>query len=101
MKLRVNSNWSHAVLVCSKCSKKIKGGFGADGKQKLSKALRKQLAAKKGRKSHMGIVEVPCLDICPKKAVVVVDTRCPDIWRIVKPEADVARLAREIENWCE
>ena len=88
-------------MVCRKCSKKLKGGFGADGKQSLAKALRKQMSAKKGRKAHMGIVEVPCLDICPKNAVVAVDTRCPAVWRIVRPEADVAQLAKEIENWCD
>ncbi len=88
-------------MVCRKCSKKINGGFGPDGRQGLAKALRKQLAAKKGRKSHMGIVEVPCLGICAKKAVVAVDTRCTAVWRIVEPQADLAQLAREIENWCD
>ena len=37
MKHHVDANWSHAVLVCKKCSKKLKGGFGPDGSQKLSK----------------------------------------------------------------
>ena len=38
------------------------------------------------------MVETKCLGICPKKAVVVVDTRMPDRWRIVPEGADVALL---------
>ena len=96
MKHHVDANWSHAVLVCKKCSKKLKGGFGPDGSQKLSKELKARLGSKKGRKGHLGVIEVGCLDVCPKKAVMLVDSRHPGVWRIVRPDADLDALAGEL-----
>ena len=100
MKTQVNSQWSHAILVCKKCSKKLKGGFGPDGDEKLSKVIRKALNVKKSRKSHVGVVEVPCLDVCPKGAVMVIDTRCPGNWKIITPDQDVPGFLRDIESEC-
>jgi predicted metal-binding protein len=93
---RVKTRWSNAVLVCRKCSKKLKGGFGPDGKKPLARAIRKHLQLGKGRKSGAGIIEVGCLDICPKRAVTVVDTRHPDQWLIVRPGANLDGLAHEL-----
>lgn len=89
MKTKVRANWSHAVLVCRKCSKKLekKGrGFGPYDKR-LAVALKRELAAGKGRKAQVGVIEVPCLDICPKGGIVTIDTRRPQDWRILTPEA--------------
>jgi len=80
---RARSDWQGAVLVCGKCSKKIGGGFGKKGRTPLAKALRKLMGVAKGRKAAIGIVETRCLGICPKQAVVVVDTRSPGDWMIV------------------
>ncbi len=93
---KVRSRWSGTVLVCRKCSKKLSGGFGPEGKRPLAKALRKHLALGKGPKARAGIVEVSCLDICPKRAVTVVDTRYPDQWLIVRPGANLDALAHEL-----
>ena len=86
------------MLVCRKCSRKqAKRGSGFGGKSGgLAKALKKEMGAGKGRKARLGIVEVKCLDICPKRGVVLVDTRTPDQWRIVGPDADLGALAREL-----
>ena len=92
MKTKVRANWSHAVLVCRKCSKKLAKkdlGFGPEDKR-LAVALKRELGAGKGRKARVGIVEVPCLGICPKSGVVVIDSRQPQEWRIVAAGADVA-----------
>lgn len=94
MKTKVRSNWSHAVLVCKKCSKKLekKGcGFGPDDKR-LAAALKRELGAGKGRKAKVGVIEVPCLDICPKGGAVVIDSRRPQDWRIVTPDAPFAEV---------
>ncbi len=94
---KIKSRWKGAVLVCSKCSKKIKkGGFGPDGDKTLAKALRKHLHVGKGPKSPAGIIEVPCLDVCPKKAVIVVDGRHPEQWLLVHPGANLDVLAHEL-----
>jgi predicted metal-binding protein len=95
MKAKVRAKWSHAVLVCRKCSKKLekKGrGFGP-GEKRLAAALKQELDAGKGRKARIGIIEVPCLDICPKGAVVVIDSRRPQEWRIVDAAADLTEEA--------
>ena len=96
MKDRVRAEWDRVVLVCRKCSKKLDGGFGADGGQSLAKALRAELGGGKGRKAKAGVIEVGCLKICPKRAVVVVDAAHPREWLLVEAgapvEAVVARL---------
>jgi len=90
------SRWSGAILVCSKCSKRLGGGFGPRGKTGLGKALRKRFGLKKGRKSRVGLVEVKCLGVCPRAAVTLVDTRHPDVWRLVPKGADVDALGRDL-----
>ena len=37
---QARSDWTSAVLVCGKCSKKIDGGFGPKRSERLAKALR-------------------------------------------------------------
>ncbi len=63
--------------MCRKCSKKLGGGFGPDGRMRLAKSLRRDLGAegklklKKGR-SRTAVLETGCLGLCPKGAVVVI-----------------------------
>ncbi len=85
MKADVASNWMRVLLVCAKCSKKVGQAFGDDGDRTLAKALRAQLGVKKGRKATAGVVEVKCLGLCPKGAVVVMDGGEPGRWLLVKP----------------
>jgi predicted metal-binding protein len=93
MKREVRSNWGQAVLVCAKCSKRVGGGFGPSGKQPLAKALRKHLHLKKGRKGAAGIVEVRCLGVCPKRAVVAVNAAHARVWNLIEPGADLDDVA--------
>ena len=74
------------ILVCRKCSKKLKGGFGEDGDEKLAKVLRRALAAGRSRKAlkaRQAVIEVDCLDLCPKQAVVALRADRPDDWVLV------------------
>lgn len=100
MKTEIRANWSHAILVCKKCQKRAKARFGPEGDPSLAKALKRRLPAGKGRKARLGVVEVPCLDICPKKGpkkgVVLIDTRHPERWHIVRDDADIDRLAEDM-----
>ena len=96
LKTRVRSNWSGAVLVCGKCSKKLGGGFGPKGKTPLAKALRKFLGLKKGRKGAAGIVEVKCLGVCPRGAVTVVNGRNAGEWLLVPEGAELGVVAAEL-----
>lgn len=97
MKGKVRADWSHVILVCRKCSKKVGKVFGPKD-ERLSKALRRRLDAKKGRKSGVGVVEVPCLDVCPKKAVMVVDSREPGAWHAVRPDVDLDALVARLDR---
>ncbi|WP_311269155.1 (2Fe-2S) ferredoxin domain-containing protein [Sphingobium sp. WCS2017Hpa-17] len=92
----VRSNWSNVVLVCRKCSKKLDGGFGPGGDERLAKALRKHLSLKKGRKAAAGIVEVNCLGVCPRGAVTVVDGAASRDWLLVRPGADLDELTEAL-----
>jgi predicted metal-binding protein len=75
---RIRADWIEAVLVCRKCTRKLGGGFGKDGTAKLARLLRKELNGKaKGRKARVGVVEVGCLNVCPKQAVTVVAPATP------------------------
>lgn len=79
---------SAVVLVCRKCSKKLDGGFGRDGDERLAKALRRSLRggkpkSAKSRRVLQLIVEVPCLDICPRDAVMVLRGDHPGDWLAV------------------
>ena len=92
----LESRWSGAILVCSKCSKKLDGGFGRKGRTSLGKALRKRFGLKKGRKSPVGLIEVKCLGVCPKNAVTLIDTSRPDTWRLVPAGADIEAIGRDL-----
>ena len=92
----VRAEWTGAVLVCGKCSKKIGGGFGKGGRVSLTKALRKDLGLKKGRKATLGVVETKCLGVCPKNAVMVVDTFKADRWLVVPAGTDLAEVEAAI-----
>ncbi len=63
--------WQGVALVCGKCSRKLKGGFGRKGKHELKSVLRDALKAA-GRRRELRIIEVGCLGLCPKRAVTVV-----------------------------
>lgn len=96
VKRTVRSNWERAILVCGKCSGKVDGGFGAKGRTPLAKALRKELGLGKGRKARIGLAEVKCLGVCPKRAVVAIDTSATRDWHVIPVGADLAEIARTL-----
>ena len=67
----IDAPWGGIALVCRKCTKKLHGGFGPKGKQPLAKALRDELKAS-GRRRALRVIEVGCLNLCPKHAVSLV-----------------------------
>ncbi len=97
---QVKADWRDVVLVCRKCSKKLDGGFGPDGEEALAKALRKALVRPDGsgfgkikpRRKEIAVLEVGCLDICPKKAVVALRAADPGRWVVVPEGADLAEV---------
>ncbi|MBU3078386.1 hypothetical protein [Sphingomonas quercus] len=92
----VTANWSTAVMVCGKCSKRQGGGFGPKGKTGLLKALRRLVPKARGRKAAFGLIEMRCQKICPRHAVLVVDGRRPADWLLVRPGTPVAEVAARL-----
>lgn len=95
---RKGGGWRHVALVCGKCSRKLDGGFGPDGDERLAKLLRNR--AGKGKRALAGVVETKCLKLCPKGAVAVVDGARPGEWLVVPAgepvDAVAARLGWEL-----
>jgi predicted metal-binding protein len=69
--------WNTVILLCGKCARKMKGGYGRKGKETLRAALRAELTAK-GFKRAVRIIETRCIGICPKKAVTALNASRPD-----------------------
>ncbi|KQU62308.1 hypothetical protein ASG67_04235 [Sphingomonas sp. Leaf339] len=88
------SRWRGVVLVCGKCSKKVSGGFGDDGRTSLAKVLRQR--AGKGRKADFGVIETKCLKLCPKRAVAVVSAARPAAWLVVDPGESVDAVVTQL-----
>lgn len=87
------TRWQDVVLVCRKCSRKLGDeGFGPDGDKSLKKALRKYLKAGKGRKAEITVRHTDCFDVCPKKAVVVVNAARPTELLLIEPGADLLEI---------
>lgn len=86
----VSVKWDDVLLVCRKCGKKQGGGFGPRGSSRLEKVLEKALRGK-GR-SKTKVIAVPCLDICPKNAVVVLKGSRQGAAYIVSPGTPEAEL---------
>ena len=70
------TQWEQVVLVCRKCSKKLHGGYGPDGKDSLARALKLGLRDA-GRRRTVRVVETKCLGLCPKGAVTVLPAGAP------------------------
>lgn len=101
----IGSDWTDVVLVCRKCAKKLDGGFGPDRDQPLAKALRAAVARREGGKpmkkprrkgARVAVIEVPCLDVCPKGAAVVIAAGRPGRWRLVPRGADLDALLDDL-----
>jgi predicted metal-binding protein len=94
---RVRADWREIVLVCRKCSKRLDGGFGKNGEESLAKSLRRLTGGKKkGRKGPIGVVEIDCLDICPKGAVVAMRAAAPEDWAVIPAGTPIARVIERL-----
>jgi hypothetical protein len=80
------------VLVCRKCSKKVGGGFGVGGKDRLAKGLRRYLGVGKGKKARIAVFETGCFDICPKHRVTVTRGSRPDERLLIAPGTSFAEI---------
>lgn len=87
--------WRDIALVCGKCSRKLRGGFGKKGRVDLADVLKAALK-EAGRRRELRTVEVGCLGLCPKHAVTVISAGRPGELLTIQagtdPAAVLARL---------
>ncbi len=85
--------WSEVVLVCAKCAAKL--GRGHRGKTELRGEI-KQALKHHGLGKTVRVVEVSCLDLCPKGGQTVATARQLAAGRltVVGPQADGAAVVR-------
>jgi predicted metal-binding protein len=94
---RVRAAWTDVILVCRKCSKRLGGGFGTKGTERLAKSLRKILTGEtKGRKANCGVIEIGCLNVCPKNAVMVLRAGAPNDWMVVPKGAPIGDIVARL-----
>lgn len=91
------TQWEDILLICSKCSRRARGGYGAKGKKRLDKALRDELDLGKGRKAKIGLVMTPCFKLCPKRGVTVARGSKPDTLYVVPHGLAATEIAEAIE----
>jgi len=87
--------WREVLLVCRKCSGKLKGGFGPKEKDTLPDAFKQVLRDLK-RRRDVRVLEVGCLGVCPKDAVTVVRGSAPAEMLVVPEGLDLMLLASRL-----
>lgn len=74
--------WREVVLVCRKCGKKLKGGFGEKRKDTLKTFLRQALR-EAGRRRDVRVIETSCLGVCPKQGVTALNASRPQTIHVI------------------
>gem|GEM_PF-1868564 len=81
------------LLACRKCQKKLKGQPGMRALAKLKKTIKRR--NKEHPNAALHLVSVPCLNLCPKRAVTVCLPAKRDVMvSVLRNEADVDKLFR-------
>jgi predicted metal-binding protein len=86
--------WRTVIVICRKCGKKLKGGFGPKRKDTLRAVLRQTLRDN-GRRRDVKILETGCLGLCPKHGVTALNAGCPGRVHVIPSgmAADAALLS--------
>ena len=92
----IATKWRSAVIVCRKCSKKLHGGFGLDGKRDFSRVLKEELRRADQHRTTR-IVESKCLGLCPKNGVAVIPAQNPGTMLSVPAGADLLKILAKLQ----
>jgi predicted metal-binding protein len=68
--------WNTVVLLCGKCARKMDGGYGRNGKEKLRNVLREAFR-ENGHRRDVRIIETRCMGVCPRQAVTALNASRP------------------------
>jgi predicted metal-binding protein len=79
------------LLACRKCQKKLKGERDLRALAKLKKTVKRLNKEHVGKPLH--IINVPCMDLCPRHGVTVCETEStPRRLSILRSESDIELL---------
>lgn len=82
------------ILACRKCQKKLKGDPDLRGLAKLRTTVKRY---NKGHpESTLHVINVQCMDLCPKDGVTVCDPRNPSRLMILRREADIRTICHAV-----
>ena len=87
--------WNTIILMCGKCSRKLKGGYGPKGDATLRMALKRELQDQ-GYRRGVRIAETKCFGVCPKKAVVTLNATSPGRLLTIPRGTDAGEALRAI-----
>lgn len=87
--------WREVLLVCRKCSGKVKGGFGPKEKDAFPDAF-KQVLRDLGRRRDVRVLEVGCLGVCPKDALTMIRGSAPAEMLVIPTGLDLMLLASRL-----
>ena len=87
--------WRDVILVCRKCGKKLRGGFGAKRKDDL-KAVLRQALREAGRRHDVRVIETGCLGVCPKRGVTALNASHPSAIHVIPAGMDGEAAARTL-----
>jgi predicted metal-binding protein len=79
--------WSDVIILCRKCGKKCRGGFGPKRKDKLKDTLRQALRDA-GRRRQVRVMETACLGVCPKDGVTALNATRPGTIHVIRTGTD-------------
>ena len=77
------------ILACRKCQKKMKGNSDLRPLARLKKTIRRYNKEHPDGKLH--VINVPCMDLCPKDGVTICNPVCHGLM-ILRNAEDIARL---------
>jgi predicted metal-binding protein len=80
------------VLACRKCQRKLKGTPGMRALAKLKKAIKRRNQEHPGAVLH--VINVPCMDLCPKNGVTVCIPEQPTKLAVLHDEQGIDQLYR-------
>jgi predicted metal-binding protein len=80
----------HIILACRKCQKKLKRNHALRALAKLKKTVKRY---NKELPGHMfEVINVSCMDLCPKDGVAVCDPRTASRLSILRSVEDIKRF---------
>lgn len=79
--------WRDVIILCRKCGKKQRGGFGPKRKQTLKDTLRQSLRDI-GQRRQVRVMETSCLGICPKHGITALNATTPGTIHVIPIGSD-------------